>query len=69
VADVLLAYVETVTIAHEIASLRLETGVRQIAALRFYERAGFVRTTPFGAYITMSPEATATSIFMEKRLG
>ena len=68
VADALLAHVEGGTIAHEIACLRLETGMRQITALRFYERARFVRTTAFGVYTTMSPEATATSIFMEKRL-
>ena len=68
VADALLAHVEAVTIACEIARLRLETGERQFAALRFYDRAGFIRTRAFGAYATMAPDAIATSIFMEKRL-
>ncbi len=69
VADALLAHIEAVTRARDIACLRLETGARQIAALRFYERAGFVRRNAFGTYVTLTPEAIATSIFMEKRLG
>ena len=69
VADTLLAHVEAATITRGIACLRLETGARQLAALRFYERAGFVRRSAFGAYATMAPDSIATSIFMEKRLG
>jgi putative acetyltransferase len=30
--------------------LRLETGIHQHAAIRLYERAGFYRIPPFGAY-------------------
>jgi putative acetyltransferase len=48
--------------------LRLETGVRQFAALRLYERAGFQRCAAFGAYAEMPLEAVATSVFLEKRL-
>jgi putative acetyltransferase len=48
--------------------LRLETGVRQLAALRLYERAGFQRCAAFGAYAAMPPEAVATSVFLEKQL-
>lgn len=44
--------------------LRLETGVRQPAALHFYERMGFERCGPFGRY-----RADPFSIFMEKLLG
>jgi len=43
--------------------LRLETGVGLDAAIALYERAGFVRRAPFGAY-SDSP----ASIFMEKPL-
>lgn len=43
--------------------LRLETGVRQPAAQRLYERMGFERCGPFGEY-----RADPFSIFMEKLL-
>ena len=45
-------------------ALRLETGVRQPAALRLYERAGYARRGPFGGY----PD-DPLSVFMEKLLG
>ncbi|MGA2494902.1 MAG: GNAT family N-acetyltransferase [Roseiarcus sp.] len=48
--------------------LRLETGDKQKAAIRLYERAGFIRCAAFGAYAAMSSEAVATSVFFEKRL-
>jgi putative acetyltransferase len=48
--------------------LRLETGVRQFAALRLYERAGFQPCAAFGAYVEMLPRSIATSVFLEKRL-
>lgn len=43
--------------------LRLETGVRQEAAIRLYERHGFVRCEPFGSY-----RPDPLSLYMEKRL-
>src|SRR3954470_21617301 len=46
--------------------LRLETGDRQQAAIRFYERCGFRLCGPFEPYSSMPPENIATSIFMEK---
>jgi putative acetyltransferase len=49
--------------------LKLETGVRQSAALRFYEREGFQPCPAFGAYTTMAPQAVATSVFLQKQLG
>jgi hypothetical protein len=39
-----------------------------MAALRFYERAGFQICTAFGAYTTRAPHAIATSVFMQKQL-
>ena len=48
--------------------LRLETGERQHAAMRLYERAGFSRCGAFGAYASMAPGAIATSIFFKKTL-
>jgi putative acetyltransferase len=43
--------------------LRLETGVSQPEALRLYERCGFRRRAPFGAY-----RADPLSLFMELEL-
>jgi putative acetyltransferase len=43
--------------------LRLETGIRQLAAIRLYESAGFRRRGPFGSY-----RDDPLSVFMEKAL-
>lgn len=48
--------------------LRLETGIHQVAAIRFYERCGFTQCDAFEPYSSMPPEAISTSYFMEKRL-
>jgi putative acetyltransferase len=46
-----------------VAVLRLETGIYQLEAIRLYERFGFQRIPPFGAYID-----DPLSVFFEKRL-
>jgi putative acetyltransferase len=46
-----------------VGMLRLETGIRQPAAIRLYESAGFGRRGPFGSY----PD-DPLSVFMEKPL-
>ena len=48
--------------------LRLETGIHQHEALRFYEKCGFRRRDAFGAYLEKPPHTIATSIFFEKTL-
>jgi putative acetyltransferase len=68
VAQSLLERIEQQTRESGLGLLRLETGMRQFAALRLYERAGFQRCPVFGAYAEMPPQAIATSIFLEKRL-
>ncbi len=68
VADAVLAELEATCVAQRISLLRLETGVHQQAAIRFYERCGFVRCEPFPPYTQMTPEAISTSVFMEKPL-
>ena len=55
VAQELLARIEREAREAGFPLLKLETGVRQIAALRFYERAGFQRCSAFGAYAAMAP--------------
>lgn len=49
--------------AHGVGLLRLETGIHQTAAIRLYERLGFQRTPPFGAYVE-----DPLSLFYEKRI-
>jgi len=68
VADAVLARLEAEARQAGRLTLKLETGVRQGAALRFYERAGFIRCGVFGDYAAMAPHSIATSVFMEKQL-
>ena len=46
-----------------VSALRLETGVKQLPAIRLYEAAGFARRGPFGSY-----RDDPLSVFMEKLL-
>jgi GNAT superfamily N-acetyltransferase len=48
---------------HGVGLLRLETGIHQAAAISLYERMGFQRIPPFGAYIE-----DPLSLFYEKRI-
>ena len=68
VAGALLDRIEQAARDAGLDLLRLETGNRAHAAMRFYERSGFRRCPAFGAYATMIPTAIATSVFYEKRL-
>jgi putative acetyltransferase len=68
VAQALLAHLEKEARGAGCRVLRLETGDRQIAAMRLYTRAGFVRCPAFGTYAAMTPEAVATSVFFEKTI-
>jgi len=68
-ARALLARIEREAREAGFAVLRLETGARQTAALRFYEREGFRPCPAFGAYAAMAPQAVATSVFLQKQLG
>ena len=68
VAKALLERIEAVTRAAGLRVLRLETGEKQVAAMRLYERMGFARCGAFGAYAAMPPAAISTSVFFEKVL-
>ena len=69
VADAILARIEHEVRGAGLSVLRLETGVRQLAAMRLYARAGFRACPAFGAYAAMAPQSIATSVFLEKRVG
>ena len=63
IATRLLARLEGQARAAGRGSLKLETGITQPEALRLYERAGFQRCGPFGAY-----RDDPLSVFMHKPL-
>jgi putative acetyltransferase len=68
VAQALLAHLEDVTRSAGVSVLRLETGIRQPAAIRLYERVGFRSCAAFPPYTTMAPSAIKNSLFYEKQL-
>ena len=49
-----------------LALLKLETGVYSGAAIQFYRRSGFAVCGAYEPYTAMPPQATVTSVFMEK---
>ena len=66
VAKAILRRLEAEARAAGAPLLRIETGVYQEEALRFYEGAGFRRCGAFGPYADMPARAIETSIFYEK---
>jgi putative acetyltransferase len=69
VANAILARLEAEARDAGLTVLRLETGDRQVAAMRLYARAGFRKCPAFGAYASMAPQSIATSVFFEKQVG
>jgi putative acetyltransferase len=68
VAQAVLDRLEVEARARGTKRLLLETGDNRNAAIRFYERAGFIRCTAFGPYVAMNPSAIAHSVFFEKQI-
>jgi putative acetyltransferase len=68
VAKALLQRLEAEARAAGSTVLRIETGIYQQEALRFFEGAGFTRCGPFGPYAAMRPRAAEISLFYEKPL-
>jgi GNAT superfamily N-acetyltransferase len=68
IGDALLSRIESEAKSAGLDVLRLETGDKQVAAMRLYDRAGFRPCAAFGDYALMPPYATATSVFLEKML-
>jgi putative acetyltransferase len=67
-AETLLARLESEARERGVDVLRLETGDRQLAAMRFYQKQGFSRCGAFGDYAAMTAASIAASVFFEKRL-
>ena len=68
VARAILARLEQEARSRGVTRVTLETGDAQLAAIRFYERAGFTRCAAFGAYTAMPPASIERSVFFEKNL-
>jgi len=68
VAQAIISRLEAEANRHGIARVVLETGDAQLAAMRFYVRAGYTRCGAFGEYATMPAAAIVRSVFYEKRL-
>lgn len=64
VAERLLGHLEAHAKCQGFTHFRLETGPRQLAAMRLYEKCGFVRIPAFGPYLN-----DPVSICFEKDLG
>lgn len=69
VASAILARLEAEARERGFRRLVLETGDVQFAAIRLYERAGFIRCLPFGSYVAMARPAVERSLFYEKWIG
>ncbi|HEX5244742.1 MAG TPA: GNAT family N-acetyltransferase [Tepidisphaeraceae bacterium] len=68
VAPAILARLEQEARDNNLDRLVLETGDAQTAAMRFYERQGFMRCGAFGEYAKMPAASIVRSVFFEKRL-
>ncbi len=68
VAQALLRRIESEARRAGTTVLRIETGMHQHEAIRFYEAAGFRRRGPFGPYARMPRHAIETSVFYEKEV-
>ena len=68
VAQAIVARLEQEARARNTPRLVLETGDAQLAALRFYERAGFTPCAAFGLYAGMPAPSIVRSVFLEKPL-
>jgi putative acetyltransferase len=69
VASAIIAQLERDAATTGARTVRLETGDKQAAAMRFYTREGYRVCAAFPPYTEMNAHAIATSVFMEKALG
>ena len=63
ISKAIMAHLENHLLASGVKTARLETGIRQPAALGLYRKIGYVERSPFGGYIK-----DPLSIFMQKSL-
>lgn len=63
IASLILGALERAFISKEVEIFRLETGIHQVEAIRFYRRMGYSPVSPFGSY-----EHDPLSLFFEKTI-
>lgn len=68
VADAILGRIEAAARDAGRSPLRLETGVHQHQAIRFYEKLGFRPCGAFSPYTEKPPRTIELSLFFEKDL-
>lgn len=68
VADAILDRLITEAAGSGLKLVRLETGARSAAAIRFYSRSGFQPCGQFGSFSGLPRSSVITSIFMERQL-
>jgi putative acetyltransferase len=68
IGKALLARIEAEARGAGLPLLRLETGIRQFAAIGLYERCGFSACSAFGHYATLPAARITESLFYEKWL-
>ena len=61
IAESLLREIESKLVSQGVSTFRLETGIKQHEAIRFYEKHGYKEIGPFGSY-----KADPLSVFYEK---
>jgi putative acetyltransferase len=66
VADAIMARRIAETRDAGLSILRLETGTRSVAAIRFYCKSGFRGCTAFEPYASLPPHRIAASAFLER---
>lgn len=68
ISTAIIRQLERDAAAQGLTVVRLETGDKQLAAMRFYAREGYRVCPAFPPYTQLDPFAIATSVFMEKRV-
>ncbi|HVW73943.1 MAG TPA: GNAT family N-acetyltransferase [Rhizomicrobium sp.] len=68
VADAIMAHLVAQTRDAGLPVLRLETGIKSFAALRFYRRSGFRDRPAFEPYASLPPHRIAASAFLERTM-
>lgn len=68
VADAILGRLMVEATKTGLKLVRLETGARSAAAIRFYQRSGFHACAPFGSFTCLPRTSVITSLFMERQL-
>lgn len=68
VSPAIIGRLESDAAAKGLSLVRLETGDKQLAAMRFYAREGYRVCAAFPPYTELDPFSIATSVFMEKRI-